>query len=151
MSVTNGVETLPQISKEIIVHDFINALKGKLDDEIIQTANKQIQTVMTSYPAVCRIINTGIYSEIQVAITNGKTFKGNSGIYYPNGNGVVQGQVNTNDIDLLYANTVSMMINITPVYMGISFFDKDSNLLGMFIGSAVATIVGVGGGNGTWS
>lgn len=149
MSTKNETEILPQISKQIIAHDLVKTLTGKLDDEIIKTINSKIQLPSTLYPATFRIINTGIYSEIEVAIVNGKTFKGNSGIFTPF-NGVVQGQVTTNNINILYANTVSMMINFTPVYMGISFFDKDSNFLGMFMGTAVATIIGVGGGKGAW-
>ncbi|WP_136666535.1 VapA/VapB family virulence-associated protein [Flavobacterium sp. H122] len=151
MSNINGLETVPQVSREIIAHDFQNTLSGKLDNVVIDTIKKEILSATTAYPAICSFIDSFFYLQLQITITNGKTFNGHASGSNSIGTGGMAGQVNTNDIDRLYADTVSMQLLFTIAYSGVAFYDKDANFLGIFIGPAVGVPSGSGSGPGSWS
>jgi hypothetical protein len=51
----------------------------------------------------------------------------------------------------LYNNTQSFQFNATPVYLNINFFDGNGNFLGSFQSGGISTVLGTGGGNGSWS
>ncbi|MFC0184085.1 VapA/VapB family virulence-associated protein [Pseudarcicella hirudinis] len=57
----------------------------------------------------------------------------------------------TNNLDLLYADTVSFLFVATPVYIALYFYDSSSQLLGYFTGAAISLTSGSGGGEGSWS
>jgi Rhodococcus equi virulence-associated protein len=86
-----------------------------------------------------------------VNVTKGKSFNGNAGGVSSPGGGALFGDVYTDNIDNLYANTVSFEFQVTPVYLSILFFDGNSNLLGHFQSGAVSIVTGIGGGTGHWS
>jgi hypothetical protein len=65
--------------------------------------------------------------------------------------GALFGDVYTDHLPNLYANTVSFEFQGTNVYLSILFFDGNSNLLGNFQARAVSTVTGIGGGSGHWS
>lgn len=151
MASTNSMETIPQISKEILAHDFQNAFKGKLEDAAIESINKQILSDKSSYPATGSINENPVFFQLQISVQNGKTF---NGIGYGStaiGIGGFSGEVQTDDIDLLYANTASMHFNYALSYTGVFFFDKNATLLGVFLSGAIASFPGLGGGSGSWS
>jgi hypothetical protein len=98
----------------------------------------------TAYPATIRVAD----GKLQVKVTGGETFTGNGGgISIPPS----PGDVYTDNIANLYANTVSFQFQATAVYLSILFFDGSSNLLGSFQGGAVSTVTATGGGKGHWS
>ncbi|WP_371682978.1 VapA/VapB family virulence-associated protein [Flavobacterium sp. H122] len=155
MANQNGTENAVQqeVSKEIIAHDFHVAMKGKLEDAAIESAKKQILKAATqSYPARGSVASFMFYLQFQIEIQNGgKTFNGKAGGLTTPGGGALYGDVYTDDINRLYANTVSFQFNCTPVYTSLLFFDGNSNLLGHFQSGSVSTVLGVGGGSGSWS
>lgn len=93
------------------------------------------------------------YLQFQVHITSpgGQTFNGKAGGASTPGGGTLFGDVCTDDLAPLYAETVSVEFQSTPVYLSILFFDGRSNLLGHFRPGAVSTVAGIGGGSGSWS
>ncbi len=91
------------------------------------------------------------YLEFGLEVTGGQSFRGDAGGASTPGGGALFGNIYTDDIAALYANTVSFEFQSTPVYLSICFFDSDSHLLGTFQCGAISTVVGVGGGTGSWS
>ena len=138
-------------SKEMIANNFAATWEGKLDQEKIEAAARSIQAADTSYPAHGSVVSRDFYSIWKLTVDGGKTFTGEAGGEGDPAEGSFVGDVYTNDINALYSNTVSFEVNLTPVYMSMLFFDGDSNLLGNFQGGAVFTVVGIGGGTGSWS
>ena len=150
----NGTDAPVQqeVSREIVAHDFQTAMTGKLDDATISSVKKQILSASTAYPANGSVASMIFYLQFQVTVKNGgKTFNGKGGGISSPGGGALFGDVYTDDINRLYANTVSMQFNCAFAYTSILFFDKSSNLLGSFQSGSVSTVAGVGGGSGSWS
>jgi len=141
----------PAVSKEIIAHDFRNTLHGKMEDAQLAKATNAILTATNSYSATGSVASLIFYLQFQVSIKGGKTFNGKAGGVSSPGGGALFGDIYTDDLNALYANTVSFSFQSTPVYLSIQFFDKHSNLLGHFQSGAVSTVAGVGGGSGDWS
>ncbi|MGH2665554.1 VapA/VapB family virulence-associated protein [Flavobacterium sp.] len=149
----NGTDTSVQqkVSREIIAHDFHTAMTGKLDDKVISSVKKQILTASTSYPATGSVVSMIFFLKFQVTVDGGETFNGKGGGISSPGGGALFGDVYTDDINLLYANTQSMQFNCAFAYTSILFFDGSSNLLGSFQSGSVSTVAGIGGGTGSWS
>jgi hypothetical protein len=63
------------------------------------------------------------YLKFQVNITGGESFNGNAGGLSTPGGGALFGDVYTDNLPNLYANTVSFEFQGTPVYLSILFFD----------------------------
>jgi hypothetical protein len=141
------------VSKEIVAHDFTVATHGKLDEDKIDAAVKSLSTTTTSYPCTGSVASLIFYLKFQITITpaGGKVFNGNAGGVSSPGGGALFGDVYTDDLNRLYSNTVSFEFQGTPVYLSILFFDGNSNLLGHAQCGAVSTVLGVGGGTGSWS
>lgn len=140
------------VSPEIVAHDFHTAMHGKLDDDTIQATTKALLSPATAYPANGSVVSMIFYLQFQVTVTGGgKTFNGKAGGISTPGGGALFGDVYTDDINRLYADTVSFEFQATPVYLSLLFFDSDSNLLGHFQCGAVSTVSGIGGGTGNWS
>ncbi|WP_300565921.1 VapA/VapB family virulence-associated protein [Flavobacterium sp.] len=142
-----------KVNREDIANDFQTAMKGKLDDQAISSVKKQLLAATTSYPANGSVASFMFYLQFQVTITSsgGKTFNGKAGGISTPGGGALFGDVYTDDINRLYANTVSIQFNCAFAYTSILFFDGNSNLLGHFESGSVSTVAGVGGGTGSWS
>jgi hypothetical protein len=88
---------------------------------------------------------------LEVNGLNNANFTGNAGGVGTPGGGALTGYIWTDDLQTLYANTVSFEYQTTLVATNINFFDGNSNLLGYFVGGAVSTVNGIGGGSGSWS
>ncbi len=132
--------------------DFKASFKGKVADEVItNTVNKLLKVGATAYPATGSVASIVIWMRWQVQVTKGKQFNGDSwGIAFPGG-GALFGDVYTDDIGALYANTATFAFTATPVYTALYFYDSNHNLLGSFQAGSVSTVTGTGGGNGSWS
>jgi hypothetical protein len=142
----------PKVDRKL-AEDFKTAFKGKVGDEVIASVGAKLSSAaLTSYPANGSIASIVIWMKCQCTVKNGgKTFNGNSwGIAFPGG-GALIGDVYTDDINALYANTVSFALTATPVYTAFYFFDKNHNSLGSFQAGSVSTVGGTGGGSGSWS
>lgn len=104
----------------------------------------------TAYPATGSVASVVFWMKWQVQC-QGKTFNGDSwGIAFPGG-GALFGDVYTDNLNALFANTRSFAFTATPVYTAVYFFDGSSNLLGTFQAGSVSTVTGTGGGSGSWS
>jgi hypothetical protein len=127
-------------------------MHGKVADADLDQVVNDLMTTTASYPASGSVASAIFYLKFQVQVKNGgKTFNGDAGgVSFPGG-GALFGDVYTDNINALYANTVSFEFQGTPVYLSILFFDNKSKLLGHFQAGAVSTVIGIGGGKGSWS
>jgi len=138
--------------KGLVAHDFRTAMHGKVADADLDQVVNDLMTTTASYPATGSVASFIFYLKFQVQVKNGgKTFNGNAGGLSSPGGGALIGDVYTDDINALYANTVSFEFQGTPVYLSMLFFDNKSKLLGHFQAGAVSTVLGFGGGKGSWS
>jgi len=140
------------VSKEIIAHDFHNALHGKMDDKKFKAAKDFLLNMDTdsSYPAQ-GTLSGFMYYKVVVSITDGETFNGKIGALGSFGSDVTAGYVITPDIDALYSNTTAIQVTAAGVYLSVVFFDTNSNALGTYQGGGAGTVACVGGGTGSWS
>jgi hypothetical protein len=87
---------------------------------------------------------------LQFALSCGDwSFAGKGGGLSSPGGGALFGTLFANLDDL--PRVVSFEFNCTPVYTSLLFFDGDSNLVGHFQSGSVSTVLGVGGGSGSWA
>ena len=146
----------PKMDADTLANDFKSMHGDTLPKEVIDKVvdaihNQPLSAAATSsYGANGSLASLVIYMKAQCNVDNGKTFDGDSwGIAFPGG-GALFGDVYTDDIDGLYANTHSFAFTATPVYTAFYFFDKHSNPLGSFQAGSVSTVGGTGGGKGHW-
>ncbi|HXH96948.1 MAG TPA: VapA/VapB family virulence-associated protein [Gaiellaceae bacterium] len=138
-------------TRELITRDFSSSMAEKLEPELIEEAVQRIRAATASYPATGSVVSFIFYLQFQVTVKGGKTFNGKAGGVSTPGGGALIGDVYTDDLEALYANTVSFEFNATPVYTSLLFFDGSSKLLGHFQAGAVSIVAGLGGGSGDWS
>lgn len=141
------------ITQTQLADDLQTSLADRLPEDVISQLAGDISsaTVTGSYPANGSVASIVFWMKWQCVITGGKTFNGESwGIAFPGG-GALIGDVYTDDLARLYANTVSFAFTATPVYTALYFYDGNSNLLGHFQAGSVSTVAGAGGGSGSWS
>lgn len=141
----------PNLDPGLIAADFATHLKGKLPQAQIDSITSSLRATTNRYPATGSIASLIFYLQIQVSIKGGETFNGKAGGVSTPGGGALFGDVYTDDLSKLYANTVSFEFQSTPVYFSVLFFDSSSNLLGHFQAGAVSIVAGIGGGKGHWS
>lgn len=138
-----------------IAQDFATTVKGIMPDALVENAVAAMEAADGKYPISNGSIIGGIfYVRISAAIeVNGRlyNFFGNGGGLFTPGGGAVMGDIYTSDPVRLVTSTVSFQVNATPVYVNVNFFDNSSNLLGHLQAGAVSTVVGTGGGTGSWS
>ena len=146
-SLSGGTTATPNI----LAHNFATALSGKMEDAKV---NSNVQTILAatqSYPATGSIAGLIFYDKIQVQLKDGShTFNGNAGGIGTPGGGALIGDVYTSDLNKLVTETTSFAFTGTPVYFAVYFFDKNHNNLGSFQAGAVSTVLGTGGGSGSW-
>jgi hypothetical protein len=133
------------IDRKQIAQGFAANAKGKMQQNQIDSVVESLLSDAASYPA------TGSFTPtLRLTITGGKTFTA-TGRSAPFGTGQFSGDVFTDNLDALYTNTVSFLLQTTPVYISLQFFDSNQNLQGYFLGGGVNTATGVGGGSGSWA
>lgn len=144
---------MSEIDLDTVANDFRDKWNGILPAEKLEHAIDLLTSDSTAYPADGEIVSLIFYLKFRVDIKEdgGKSFNGNAGGASTPGGGALFGNVYTDDLDALYANTVSFEFQATSVYLSILFFDSDSHLLGHFECGALSTVNGVGGGSGSWS
>ncbi|MCK8495194.1 VapA/VapB family virulence-associated protein [Spirosoma sp. RP8] len=139
------------VDKQTLANDLRTQLQGILEPALVDSAVNQLLTTTNRYPATGSVASMIFYLKFRVDVTNGKSFEGNAGGVSSPGGGALFGDVYTDDIDRLYRDTVSFQFNATPVYTNLNFFDSHSNFLGSFQSGSVSTVLGTGGGKGSWS
>lgn len=148
------MEPQTSVSREIIAQDFRNAMHGKMDKKMIDAVVTKLSAT-TAATTAAHFTTGSVHSFIfylcfEVQIQKGKSFNGNAGgLAFP-GEGMLMGNVYTDDLDKLYRETVSFEFQATPVYTSLLFFNDKSILLGHFQAGSVSLVTGVGGGTGSW-
>jgi hypothetical protein len=145
------MSTQTVVSNTAIAEDFSAAMQGKLDEDKIAAAVAAIETATGRYPATGSVASLIFYLKFQVNVSGGKSFNGDAGGLSTPGGGLIAGDVYTDDIHRLYRDTVSFAFEGTPIYLGMQFFDSNSNLLGHLQAGAVSIVIGIGGGSGRWT
>ncbi|MCB9529829.1 MAG: VapA/VapB family virulence-associated protein [bacterium] len=149
MSDTHGGKS-PAVDRAALISGFRERLTGRLPQDKIDAASAKLEAATTSYSANGSIASAIFYLKVQVKISGGETFNGNAGGVATPGGGALFGDVYTDDINALYANTKSFELNAAAAYTSVLFFDGSSNLLGHFESGSVSTVIGVFGGKGSW-
>lgn len=145
------------LDRSSIASDFASRMAGILPSNVLAGAKAALASqplvaaANTAYPANGSIAAVVIWTKCQCTIKGGKTFDGSSwGIAFPGG-GALFGDVYTDDLNALYANTRSFAMVATPVYTSFVFFDGNHNTLGSFQAGSISVTAGTGGGSGSWS
>ncbi|MGW7366962.1 VapA/VapB family virulence-associated protein [Streptomyces sp. NPDC054841] len=144
-------KTQRAVSPDIIANDFATSMHGIMEQPEIDAAVEALRSLATRYPATGKVASAIFYTRWGVTVKNGKTFTGNAGGIGSAGGGALFGDIYTDDIDALYRDTVSFQYNATALYVNVNFFNKSHKLLGHFEAGAVSTVLGTGGGKGSWA
>lgn len=143
------------VDKTQIAQDFAATVKGVMPAALVESTVAAMEAADGKYPiSNGSIIGGLVYVRISSAIeVNGTlyNFFGNGGGLFTPGGGALMGDIYTDDPVRLVTTTVSFQVNATPVYVNVNFFDAHSNFLGHLQAGAVSTVVGTGGGSGSWS
>lgn len=139
------------IDRKVIAQGFEKQAKGKLPPQQIEEITRGIMADVASYPAHGSILGLFVYYRITVQVDGGKQAVGNAGGVGSVGGGALFGDVYTDDLNALYANSVSFAFEATPLYVSVQFFDSNGHLLGHFQSGAVSMVTGAGGGTISWS
>lgn len=135
----------------VIAEAFAESVKGVLEQGVIDRAVASLKATTAGHSANGSVASMIFYLTLQVIVDGGKTFDGQAGGISSSGGGALFGTVYTDDLDALYARTQSFQFNATPVFLNINFFDGHANLLGHFEAGGTSTVLGTGGGKGSWS
>ncbi|BCN46634.1 virulence-associated protein VapN [Prescottella equi] len=103
------------------------------------------------YDVKGNVISAIFYQQFRVEGPQGKVFDGQAGGVTIPGGGAFWGSLFTGDLNRLYSDTASFEYNALGPYLNINFFDKNGVLLGHIQAGAVSSVVGVGGGTGSWA
>jgi len=136
-----------------IADDFRAAWAEKLGESKTDQIIEQLLVGDTAYAADGAIVSGVFWVQVNVNDWDGqpKAYVGEGGGVFTPGGGALIGAVYTDDLDGLLANTSRFEVNAAAAYTSIVFFDDDSNCLGSYQSGSVSTVVGIGGGKGSWS
>lgn len=145
MSITGGANA------EAIIDDFRTNAQGKLDDAMIEegVAMLKAEAATAPFSATLSVVKMEGYNEWQVAVKDGKTFRGRSVEPNPLGDQMVEGFVFAS-LDILYAETASFSFSVTSTHIILYFFNSRGGLRGN-LQAAPHGGSGFGGGPGSWS
>jgi hypothetical protein len=133
-------------------HDFRENFSEKLGEEKTDQIVEKMLAADTAYAADGAIVSGVFWVEVRVNNWDGQDlqYTGEGGGVFTPGGGALIGAVYTDDLPGLLANTTRFEVNAAAAYTSIVFFDDDSNCLGSYQSGSVSTVVGIGGGKGTW-
>ena len=132
--------------------EFRKAFAELLGEEKTDQIIEQMLSASTAYAADGAIVSGVFWVEVRVNNWDGQDlqYTGEGGGVFTPGGGALIGAVYTDDLPGLLANTVRFEVNAAAAYTSIFFFDDDSNCLGSYQSGSISTVVGIGGGKGTW-
>ena len=127
--------------------DFRAAFADKLGEAKTDEIIEDMLSMDTAYATDGAIVSGVFWVELRVNSWDGQDlqFTGEGGGVFTPGGGALIGAVYTDDLPGLLANTAA------AAYTSGVFFDSDSNCLGSYQSGSVSTVVGIGGGKGTWA
>lgn len=142
---TNGRDRISQ--------DFRIMFAGKVDEGLLDKAAESLDgslEVESAYPANGAIASILFWLRCRCNVDGGKTFTGDAfGLAVPGGSALF-GDVYTDDLDRLYADTRNFTVVAAAAYTAFIFQDEQNNTLGTFHAGAVGTTVGTAYGTGRW-
>ena len=140
-----------QTIREMLVEDFRCKNKTVLSHELIDKIQNQIKDAETGYLTNGSLASAVFYVRVKLSMQPGDhNFTGNAGGIFTPGGGALFGTLFTDNLANLIANAESFELHAAAAYTGVLFFDSSSNLLGHFESGSVSTVVGTGGGTGSW-
>jgi hypothetical protein len=138
-------------------HEAADAFRAAFADKLGEEKTDQIIETMlsadTAYATNGAIVSGVFWVQVNVDSWDGqpKVYVGEGGGIFTPGGGALIGAVYTDDLEGLLANTTRFEVNAAAAYTSIVFFDDDSNCLGSYESGSVSTVVGIGGGKGSWA
>ncbi|MCY1064669.1 VapA/VapB family virulence-associated protein [Nannocystis sp. RBIL2] len=135
------------LSRGSVAQDLRRALQGALAPAQLDALCRLVSEASDEHPAYGQVTPCVC---VRIAAPAGKTFRSEPGPCEFDGP-PANGQVYTDDLDLLYRTTRNYQYTATPVYVSVVFFDDSGGVLGVFQGAAPSIISGIGGGVGSWS
>ncbi len=136
-----------------IADDFRAVWAEKLGEAKTDQIIENMLAGDTAYAADGAIVSGVFWVQVNVNDWDGqsKAYVGEGGGVFTPGGGALIGAVYTDDLDTLLASTTRFEVNAAAAYTSIVFFDDDSNCLGSYQSGSVSTVVGIGGGKGSWA
>ncbi len=136
-----------------IADDFRLNWAGRLGEEKTDKIIEDMLAGDTAYAADGSIVSGVFWVQLTVSAWGGqdKQFTGEGGGIFTPGGGALIGAVYTDDLETLLANTSRFEVNAAAAYTSGVFFDDDSNCLGSYQSGSVSTVIGIGGGKGSWA
>lgn len=115
-------------------------------NDVLRVNTKRSAGTVQRYQAHASLVAIIFWARIHVTVVGGKSVIGDGGGVYTPGGGGIWGNLYTSDIERLYRDSYSYQMSATAFYMGINFFDGNSNYLGSFHGGGLGIVTGTGGG-----
>jgi hypothetical protein len=138
-------------------HEAADAFRAAFADKLGEEKTDQIIETMlsadTAYATNGAIVSGVFWVQVNVDSWDGQTkaYVGEGGGVFTPGGGALIGAVYTDDLEGLLANTTRFEVNAAAAYTSIVFFDDNSNCLGSYQSGSVSTVIGIGGGKGSWA
>ncbi len=136
-----------------IADDFRAAWSEKLGEAKTDQIIEYLLADDLAYACDGAIVSGVFWVQVNVNDWTGqpKAYVGEGGGIFTPGGGALIGAVYTDDLETLLSDTTRFEVNAAAAYTSIVFFDDDSNCLGSYQSGSVSTVVGIGGGKGSWA
>lgn len=140
------------IDKNLIARDFAANAKGKLSQVLIDSITESLRAETSGFPAKGLVTAATFFLRFHLEmLADHMIFDGTAGGLGGMSPAMLVGDVYTNDLPKLYANTVKFGFQGTQLYISLQFYDANDRVLGVFQGAGGANVNGAGGGPGHWS
>ena len=135
------------------IDNYKKKFAGKVSPEELSQNIEAIKAAALSptYTAKADIVSAIFYLRCNVALTDGSaSFSGDAGGAFTPGGGAGVGLVTTHNLEDLLSKTTAWASSVAGTGWRIDFLNG-STWLGQFVATGVSTVVGTGGGSGSWS
>lgn len=145
-----------RVARHSLAESFRRSAEGKWEstriDKIVESLNAMTMTGIKSAGFVGGFL---FYARCEIRFTAwGQLtyqFAGNSGGLFSLGVSSLNGQIYSDDFNVLVASTTGFNFEVAPPFGNVMFFDSSGNLLGYLSAVATGTMAGAGGGSGSWA
>lgn len=134
---------------EKIIEDLNSKYRGKGEDAALDEAIASLKKGQSKYHATGTVLFALFYNRVTVDYEK-KHFVGHGGGIGSVGGGALVGDIYTDDMDKLLANTKRYQVTSSLGYAYVLFLDKDSKVLGSLQSASISLGGGVCGGAGCW-
>lgn len=137
--------------REGVIKEFVGAVDGYLDEELVEQLVTEWQSLPTASAAEGDISSHVFHQTFSLCLDQGPLFTGQGGGVCSPGDAALFGNLYSKDLPQLYAATASFFFLSKPGYFSMVFFSGDTRVLGCFLGEGLDGVMGAGGGKGSWS